>query len=371
MAESLKRTLAEFTHDGKRPLSYRSASEIYLYCLLCAQAGILPDENGENLQTLREHLNRFAPLSAQSFRYETEIPVYKSEELSLPFYTGQTPLRGAISVVRVVNRVRVPVRVSLQGSAAFRMIPPGADIYALRGDGDFLSFLPRVSLVGETILKLENGKLCSRFRGSLEYVHTRLKRPVCWAHSNEYGTFILNQQGELDLENASPEVAPEQAAVMVSAYGSRYCILLADGETNSHPLRKNWDGLIEVFAGRNAALAIDRTRTPIRQDGTPIANVRALSVCALNEHYLCLSPEGTVHTDSGLSVSETIQAASICPRGYLAADCAGVTLYGFDNRPVKRWEAKDVTEIAASEQIAVWFGGPDAKLEIHDLRTLI
>lgn len=365
MKECLQKTLAELTRDGKRQFSYQGASELYLYCLLCAQAGILPDESEENLRTLRERLDRLTPLSAQFFGDAAEVPV--SAPTELPFYTGETPLRGEMGIVRLRNQGKVSVRVSLRGSVAYRIIPPGAYVYALCGDGMFLSFLPGVALVGETVLKLENGKLCSQFRNSLEYVETQVERPVCWAHSNEYGTFILDQRGNLDLENASPDTAPEKSAVMVTAYGTRYCILLADGETNAHPPHKNWQNLIEVFLGKNASIAIDRTRTPILQDGTALTGVRALDVCALDEHYACLSPDGAAYTDSGLSLPKLIQALSICPQGYLAADPDGVTLYGFDNQPRKHWEAKDVTEIVASERIAVWFSGSDRKLEIHRL----
>lgn len=136
-------------------------------------------------------------------------------------YHEKLPGKEKIDLVRISNSSHAQVMVYIADSVLRRAVMPGESVYMLRKAGRYLSFVPRFSVVGETLLLLENGRLCTLWENETSYLDTDIEIPVCWAHSNEYGTFIIDEKGHLDDTNAWPEQLPENRLCQ-----SRYLVLI-------------------------------------------------------------------------------------------------------------------------------------------------
>ena len=261
----LRRVLTRLTQDGARTFPCEGAAELYLFCLLHIQAGLLVGSDRKALAELEADLERLCPVSADTLRQAREISF--QEQLELPFYQGAERLPGPLELVCLRNSGPGQGRVTLRGAVLTRVLEPNAYLFALRTGGEYVSFLPRAALVGRTVLKLENDRLCTVLGDDTRYLNTRVSEPVCWAHSNEYGTFILDREGRLDEDAAWPDAVPAKPIVSVAAFGDQYCLLLADGSVSGWPARPAWTEVLNVSVGLNAAVALDAGRRPVLPDG--------------------------------------------------------------------------------------------------------
>lgn len=222
--------------------------------------------------------------------------------------------------------------------------------------------MPRFSMVGETIILLENNRLATLWKGKTDFYETRIENPVCWAHSNEYGTFIINQDGELDENNAWPGQMPEKPVVDVSAFGLDYCLLLNDGSVISGLSKAGWENVIGISLGLNSGIAINVHRTPVLRDGKALPLKKIVAACSSDEHYICLDADGKVYTDSGYKTEKTVYAVSICIKGYVIAEENVLHLVNFRNIAVRIWQDVSTREVAASDKLIVYYDTKSNKI---------
>lgn len=356
--QNMRDLLDTLTEEGKKVLSYACAVELYIYLLLHIQAGLLPKmPNSTSFKRLSVDLEQGSPANMKTGKNITITPAHTPEYTLRPFYSGTDSAKGRLEIVSIYNPEEhmVSCTVGIEGCVLQRTIAPGSRIYALRKNGAYISFLPRFVLVGTTVLLLENEKLCTLWKETTSYCETSIEHPVCWTHSNEYGTFVLNQNGTLDENSCWPEELPDRPVVAVTAFGMDYCMLLENGSVNSRLMKKGWEDLIAVSLGLNSGIAIGADRVPVQKDGKRLSLKNIIAACALDKHYLCLDADGHVFTDSDLKMSGKIYAASICPKGYVLAKEKGIWLIDFQNKIVQSWPHLCAEELAASEEQIVYF----------------
>lgn len=362
----LGRLLDRLTNGGTRAFPYEGAVEIFLWCLLCMQARALG--NPQCVSELEAGLTRLLPTTPCALGTQRDIAF--QGELALPFYTGERPPRGEldIQVVRFENTGDAPARLSLEGTPLFRAVPAGECLYALRLGGEYLSFLPRAALVGDTVLRLENGRLCWDWRGDTEYLETGVREPVCWCHSNTYGTLVVDRDGALDNTLAWLDPPPHGPVVMPAVYGEAYTLLLANGEADARPARGGWGRLISVCRGPGASGGLDLRRRPLGGDGGILKDLPAAELCVGSGHYICLTPQGETRTDSGLTLSG-VWAVALCEQGYVTAGEDGVALHSFANKELCAWPEVPAAGLAASDRWLVWSHAQTGKLGSLDLTS--
>lgn len=365
MEAYLHSLLDELTGRGARIFTYEGASEVFLWCLLCMQARAL--QRPQCLSDLEADLNRLLPMTNGALAKQRNILF--QQDLVLPFYTGEHTPEGplAMELVRFENTGDEPAKLRLKGTPLFRTVPSGEALFALRLGGDYLSFLPRAALVGDTVLRLENGRLCWDWKGDTEYLETSVREPVCWCHSNIYGTLVLGQDGALDEALAWLDPPPRGPVVLPAMYGEAYMLLLANGELDARPVRKGWGPLIGVCLGPGSAGALDLCRRPLGNDGRRLIDLPAAELCVREGRYICLTPQGETRTDSGLALSG-IWAVAICEYGYLAAGEAGVALYSFENKKLRTWPELSVAGLIASDRRMAWSDAKTGKVGSTEIR---
>ncbi len=353
-------TVKRLTENGKRLFSCEGAVELYIYLLLHIQAGILPGESS-SYEGLRSDLERICPVDMRTGK-KIVMNETAGHEIE-PFYTGESKTDGNMDLVCISNPdSENSYQVHISGTVLQQTIAPGGRIYALRKNEEYISFMPRFFMVGETILLLENNRLATLWKGKTDFYETRIEDPVCWAHSNEYGTFIINQDGALDENNAWPEQMPEKPVVGVSAFGLDYCLLLDDGSIISGLKKAGWENLIGISLGLNSGIAINACRTPVLRDGRALPLKKIVAACSSDEHYICLDADGKVYTDSGYKTEKTVYAVSICPKGYVTAEENVLQLVNFQNIVIRRWQDVSTREVAASGKLIAYYDTKSSKI---------
>ncbi|WP_314725090.1 hypothetical protein [Enterocloster bolteae] len=352
-AKSVNRLLHNISNGGNRLFSPEVAVAVHIYLLLHIQAGILPDES-RSYQQLLHIVEENGPMDT---RTEKNIVIKESVECfeAGTLYHEKLPGKEKIDLVRISNSSQAQVMVYIADSVLRRAVMPGESVYMLRKAGRYLSFVPRFSVVGETLLLLENGRLCTLWENETSYLDTDIEIPVCWAHSNEYGTFIIDEKGHLDDTNAWPEQLPEKPVVSVSVFGIDYCMLLEDGSVNSRLPKTGWNQVFHASIGLNSGIAIGMDRIPVLQHGTKLPFADAVEAYAMENHYICLNAQGQIKTDSSLSVSETVYAVAICGQGYVLAEKNSIVLISFQNSIMQSWPNISSTEITASDDMIVYY----------------
>lgn len=358
---STNRLLENISGDRRKTLSADSAVAVYIYLLLHIQAGLLPDESS-SYEQLTYILEQNAPADT---RIEKNIAIKEDTGRFVvgDYYEGGTAEPGKIELVRITNRSSSITAVSISHSILSREVAQGESVYVLRKAGRYLSFLPRCAVVGDTLLLIENGRLCTLWNGSTSYMDTDIQSPVCWAHSNEYGTFIIDENGCLDDVNAWPEAMPAQPVRSVSSYGVDYCMLLEDGSVDSRLPKTGWNHVLYVSLGLNSGIAIDSNRIPLLQDGSRLPFPDAVEAYVMEEHYICLNSNGQILTDSELSVDETVYAAAVCRKGYILAHKSRLLLISFQNTVLHEWPDIHTTELTASNDIVAYYDGNSSRIK--------
>ena len=191
-------------------------------------------------------------------------------------------------------------------------------------------------------------------------MNTDITSPVMWVHSEEYGQFIINQDGEMDTQAAWPNSIPTSPIVSVDGTAVDYCLLLEDGTFQSSIQKPGWKGrrLVAARIGQNSAVAIDEERQAVLENGKRIGK-DVLEARTYNGHYILLTSTGEVTTDSGLQINETGYAVDVCPAGYIVALEDEIRHYTFENRLLAEWPVRNVTEVEADEK-SVAYNDPDA-----------
>lgn len=351
--KSVNQLLHDITNNGKRVFSTEGIAALYIYLLLHIQAGILPAESPSYHQLLHI-LEQNGPMDTR-----TEKNIIIKECLDCfetgHLYNEKHPGKENIELVCISNSSSAQVMVHIADSVLHRKVMPGASIYVLRKAGGYLSFVPRFSVVGDTLLLLENGRLCTLWGNDTSYLDTDIQVPVCWAHCNEYGTFIIDEKGHLDEANAWPEQMPAKPVMSVSAFGVDYCMLLEDGSVNSRLPKRGWSQVFRVSMGLNSGIAIGMDRIPVLHDGTRLPFEDAIEAYTMENHYICLNSKGRIKTDSNLSVPDTVYGAAICRQGYVISKKNSISLISFRNSTIQEWTNISSTEIAASDDMIAYY----------------
>lgn len=349
--------LDEITDHGTRKFPYDAAVEIYIYLLLHSHAAVLPD-NPVSAARLKKDLDKVLPISST----ERVIEADGNMEPLTPFYQGKTSGGERLYIVRVNNCAEDSIEVSIKDTVLSRTVGAGETVYLLCKGDAYVSFLPRFTITDETVLKLEHGKLSTLYKNVTDYLDETHLTPACWAHSNEFGTFLVDETGQPDQEMAWPEFWPDQKIVSVAACGTDYCILTEDGNAYSRLKKQGWDHLISVSLGLNAGIAIDEDRIPILADGNKVSGFRAVAAYAEENHYICMDAHGQVYTDCGKLQVGTATAVAACERGYAVASNNMIRLYNFGGCEITNWQTGKVTELAASGNLIVYHDGTQNRL---------
>lgn len=359
--ESTKRLLLTVSDGGKKRFSPEGAVAVYIYLILHIQAGFLPAES-PCFEQLTGILDQNRPLDTKTEKniiLKNHTNCFELGQL----YRGNEPEDERIELVCIVNQSPSMVRVAIVESVLSRDVASGESLYVLRKAGKYLSFLPRFSVIGDTLLLLENGKLCTQWKDTTSYLDTDVKAPVCWSHSNEFGTFIIDENGRLDETNAWPEQLPSKPIMSVSAFGVDYLLLLEDGSAVSRIPKTGWDHLLYATIGLNSGIAIGANRVPLLQDGTKLPFSNVVDAHTVENHYICLDANGRIFTDSGLSVPEPVFAAAICEQGYVLAMESSLSLIDFHNHTLQVWCNIHTTEITASDDLVAYYDGGSGKVK--------
>lgn len=297
-----------------------------------------------------------------SFDFEQEICL--TQDLQLTFYSGKKISYEKIQVVCFHNYTDKPKRIFLAGTSIFRTVPAKNYICALRTNGQFISFLPRANLIDETVLMVSDGKL-SAFADGESTLLSETNFPVCWAYRNNYGTFVTNLDGQLDKrvciipQNNFQQITQKKIVKLV-AYGAMWCMLFEDGTSLSSPVNPSWQDIIDVRLGeKNSAIALNRARQIISRNGKIIANENIVDFYGHDNHFILLTPTGTVKTDTGIKIDNNNRAVAITAKGFLVANKNGLSLYNFQNKLCRTWEEIDAEELIASDNYAIWFSAKD------------
>lgn len=357
MRQAVQHTLDVLTQKGKRRFSPEAASELYLYFLLHALAGVSPD-NRESLSVLQADLDKSCPVSELAQCYESSFSLSCNADGScvcpLAYETG-SPDDGPLSIVELKNPQSHSVCLTVKDTLLTRTIPGGASVYALRKNGRLVCFLPRFRLDGRIATYLWQGKLYHECAGIREQVDMTLSRPVSWAASSEFGTFLVDQSGKPDETAAWPEVWPEKAIVMVDACALDYAMLLADGTVESRIRKQGWEGLLSISLGLNSGAAIDRTRQVLLPDGTRIRGIAAVEAKTCGEHYICMDANGRIKTDTGLALQEAACGVSVGQAGFAVACREKLCLYDFDNTCRRTWNVPGITELEVGDGVLAYY----------------
>jgi len=358
LRKAIENVVVKITENGKRMFTYEAASEMYLYFMLHALAGRLPDQK-ENLSVLEADLNRMCPVTGAAKRENNVFYLCDDDSaeawLPIAYYTGKEDRQEELSVIELKNTEKHEIRLKVKGTILSRRIPAERSVYAVRKGSHFVSFLPRFALNGEIVTYWSQGKLYNVWNESRELIQTGVEEPAAWVQSNEYGNFIIDKDGKLDDLAAWPDEMPELAVVSVDACGLDYGMLLSDGRCMSRIKKENWKNLIAVSIGLNNSAAINAERHVILEDGSIIGGFEAAAAVAYNEHYILLEPMGSIQTDSALHVKEKVFAVSVCERGYLLAMENKVCLYDYKNHLQQEWQIAGVTELKADRNLFAYY----------------
>lgn len=352
LKEAVKTVVLNLTEHGERQFSCEAATELYIYLLLHMQAAVLPNKK-ESLEAITNDLKRLCPVSANQLRTSKYLELSKEDEdssqitIPMQYYTGEQTNSEPLTICGLTNPYGEEIKAIVPGTSLFRDIPPYGCVYVLRKGIEFISFLPRFRLNGEMAQFVQNGLLCNVWQGHTEQIQTTVLQPAVWAQSAEYGTFVIGLDGRLDESASWPETVPNQAIVSVDAFGVDYCMLLSDGTVVSRLQKQEWEQLITINVGLNAAVAVNERRVPVRGDGTVIHGIKAVEVCSYGEHYICLGAQGEIATDTGLHLMDKVYGIAICEKGYVLAMENQIRLVGFELADIKEWEVLGVTELEA------------------------
>lgn len=370
-AQSIKNAVTRLTKDGSRRFTVDAAVELYVYFLLHALAAVMPDKT-ESIEEMDAHLAQQCPATADTLSRERCVTLHAGADgkadIPLPYYTGESCKGDLLSIVEFKNMSKIAITARVKGTVLSRNIGPGKSVYALRKGNRFAAFLPRFRYSARIITSLWNRKLIN-CGVRQEEVNTDITYPVMWAHSEEYGQFIINQDGEMDTQTAWPNSIPTSPIVSVDGTAIDYCLLLEDGTFQSSIQKPGWKGrrLIAVRIGLNSAVAIDDGRRAVLANGKCIGK-DVLEARTYNGHYILLSSTGEVTTDSGLQINETGYAVDVCPAGYIVALEDEIRHYTFENRLLAEWPVMNVTEVEADEK-CVAYNDPDAgEVRVSELK---
>lgn len=361
-AQSIKNAITRLTRDGSRRFTVDAAVELYAYFLLHALAAVMPDKT-ESIEEMDAHLAQQCPATADTLSQERCITLHAGTDgkadIPLPYYTGESCKDALLSIIEFKNTSKSTITARIPDTVLSRNIGPGKSVYALRKGNCFAAFLPRFRNSARIITSLWNRKLIN-CGVRQEEVNTDITSPVMWAHSEEYGQFIINQDGEMDTQAAWPNSIPTSPIVSVDGTAVDYCLLLEDGTFQSPVQKPGWQGrrLIAAKIGLNAAVAIDDERRALLENGKCIGK-DVLEARTYNGHYILLRSTGEVTTDSSLQIDETGYAVDVCLAGYIVAMENEIRHYNFENRLLAKWPVRNVTEVEADEK-SVAYNDPEA-----------
>lgn len=361
-AQSINNAVVRLTQDGNRRFTIDAAVEFYAYFLLHALAAVMPDRT-ESIEDMDAHLAQQCPATADTLRRERCITLHAGTDgkadIPLPYYTGESCKGDLLSIVEFKNASKCAITASVKGTVLLRNIGPGKSVYALRKGDRFAAFLPRFRYSARIITSIWNRKLIN-CGVRQEEVNTDITSPVMWAHSEEYGQFIINQDGKMDTYVAWPNFIPTSPIVSVDGAAVDYCLLLEDGTFQSPVQKPGWQEqrLIAAKIGLNSAVAIDDERQAVLEDGERIGK-DVLEARTYNGHYILLSSTGEVTTDSILQINETGYAVDVCLGGYIVALEDVIRHYNFENSLLAEWPVRNVTEVEADEKSVAYYD-PDA-----------
>lgn len=361
MRKSVKQALDDVTEMGKRRFPPEAATELYLYFLLHALAGVDPDKK-QSIGVLKADLDRLCPISEgaqfSESRFILSCDAKGNSICPLAYYLNGKNSTQPLSVVEFVNPYKHPVTLVVKDTILTRAIPPKKSVFALRKEGKLVCFLPRFRMEGKIATYVWEGNLYNECGGIREQVDTIHTEPVSWARSSEYGTFIVDRLGKLDESAAWPESIPEKTIVMVDACALDYCMLYDDGTVDSRIKKHNWKDLISVSLGLNSAAAIDQTRNALLSDGTKIHGIQSAEVRTHHGHYICMDAKGNIQTDTGLSLADAVYGISIGKDGFAVACQNSIKLFDFENNCRKTWNISGASEIEIDGGLLAYY---DAK----------
>lgn len=366
----IKTAVMELTEDGNREFTIQAAEKFYVYLVLHALAGIIPD-NPKSMENIKKDLDKLCPISAYAKKYETCFVLQPNSlgvaEVPFSYYSGTVDCGEPLVVIELKNETANPVIVKVKDTIIKRCVSPENSIYALRKGTQIVAFIPRFRLHNQIVSYLWNGQLCHAYRERRKIVETVVKNPINWVENNEYGIFIIDQSGNMDETRAWPKRKPEKAIVMVDSFASDYCLLFCDGETESIIRKDGWDQnkAIWVNLGLNASAIINEKRQVILGNGQLIDKMNAMDIKVYKEHFICLDEKGAILTDSNLNISETVYAIALCSRGYILAFRNSVKLYDYSNTQKKQWEILGVTEVAVDESQIIYINEINGEVRIQ------
>lgn len=351
-SQEVRRILEKISEGGKHKFSPEGAVAIFLYFLLHIQAGLIPGDAGSE-KALLDIIRKSGGVDTKTER-SILAPLDESYFEVGQFYNEEKPGIDPIELVRIENGGRNRTVVGIRGCTLQRGLRPGEKAFALRKAGKYIGFLPRFFVIGDTVILIQNGRLCAWWDDNTSYLNTDAEEPVCWAHSNEYGTLILNQDGNMDENSVWLETFPSKSAVSVSAFGMDYCILLEDGSVESRLLKKNWGQVLYAWVGCNGGVAICADRMPMLANGQRLSVHCATEARTWEERWICLDADGKTWTDSDLTLKEKGYSVGVCRKGYFVAKEDSIGWYDFKNYQIGKLEAS-ATDIMVSDELVVCY----------------
>lgn len=368
LRNSVRKAVMELTEEGHRKFPYQAALEIYAYFMLHALAAVLPD-NQDSLIAIQQDLAKLCPVSSVARSNQKSFVLQENEfglaEVPLMYYQGITNHGALLSVIELKNDSDKPVLVRIKDTISLRYLQAHGSLYALRKGNQIVGFLPRFRMRNQMATYYSTGKLFNSFNGKRNVIETNIKKPVVWVDTADYGTFIIDQEGNLDQTTAWPNVIPKKPIVSADAFALDYCMLLHDGKTENAIRKQGWDNnpIVMLNLSLNSAVAIDELRRPILDTGKVIDGIRAMDARTYNNHYICLDENGLIVTDSGLCALDTVYAVAICSMGYVVAYNECICLYNYQNDLQKEWKVAGVTEMEADERRVAYFEGRTGEVE--------
>lgn len=360
LQSSVKNAMNELTENGGRQFPPEAAVELYVYFLLHGLAAVKPDAD---MSKIRQDLDRLCPITTMS-KIQKDLFVLQSDErgityLPLMYYDGKTDSDRPLTIVELKNNSESMIKVVVKDTVLFRYVEANNSIYVLRKGSQFIAFIPRFRLINQVVTRCLDGKLYEVWNEKWQEVKTSITKPVMWVQNGEYGIFIVDKTGKMDNDTAWPHQIPNQPIVMVDAYALDYCFLFSDGTIMSALQKQAWSQqpLISISLGLNSAIAISDSRQPILNDGRKIQNIRASEAKTYCDHYICLTRDGKVVTDSGLSVKKVVYSIAVCRYGYVLAYKDKICLYDYRNYLCRDWSVPDATELEADDSGLVYYDG--------------
>lgn len=368
LRNAVRNAVMDLTEKGHRQFTYQAATELYVYFLLHALAAVLPN-NQDSMAVIKQDLAKLCPVSSAARSNQKSFVLQANQfghaEVPLLYYKGITNRGELLSVIELKNDSDKPVLVKIKDTISIRHLRAKESLYALRKGDQIVGFLPRFRMRNQIVTYYSAGKLFNSFDGRREGITTSIRKPVVWADNDEFGTFIIDQEGNMDQMAAWPDVIPEKPIVLADAFGLDYCMLLHDGKTVNEIRKQGWDDnpIIMVNLSINSAVAIDELRRPVLDTGKIIDGIQAIDARTYNAHYICLDENGQIITDSDLRVFDTVYAIAICSRGYVVAYNGNVCLYDYQNTLQKEWAVSGVTEMEADERQIAYFDGKTGEVK--------